>query len=209
MRRTAGAAVVAGSFFVGAVPFSQIAARLTRGVDLRTIGSGTVSGTALHEVAGFRPLAVAGVCEVAKGAVGPLVARRVAGRDRPGLPAAAAAAAVCGHNWSPFLRGSGGRGISPAMGALLATAPIGAAVLGAGMGLGRLAGETALGSLVADALVVPLAGAVHRRAGALAAAAVLSPMIAKRLVGNGPIAAFPGTAPGTLLNRLLYDRDAP
>jgi glycerol-3-phosphate acyltransferase PlsY len=200
-------AVVTGSFFMGAVPFSQIAARITRGVDLRTVGTGTVSGTALHEVAGFPALAAAGVCEVAKGAVGPLIARRIAGPDRPGLPAAAAAAAVCGHNWSPFLGGSGGRGISPAMGALLATAPIGAAVLGAGMGIGRLAGETALGSLVADVMVVPLAGAVHRRAGALAAAAVLSPMIAKRVVGNGPLDAIPGTARRTLLNRLLYDRD--
>src|SRR5439155_25573351 len=91
------------------VPFSNLMARRARGVDLRKFGSGTVSGTALYEVAGFGSLALAGVCDVLKGAVGPLLA----GRSRPRLRALAAGAAVAGHNWSPFLRGAGGRGISP------------------------------------------------------------------------------------------------
>ncbi len=73
--------VLAAAFVCGSVPFSNIAARLVRGVDLRDVGTGTVSGTALHEVAGFGPLAVAGVLEVAKGSVGPLLA----GRQRPEL----------------------------------------------------------------------------------------------------------------------------
>ena len=97
----------------------------------------------LHEVAGFGPLAVAGVLEVAKGSVGPLLA----GRDRPALAAVAGGAAVAGHNWSPFLRGAGGRGISPATGALLVSAPTGAAVLLGGLAAGRLARQTALVSL--------------------------------------------------------------
>src|SRR5437763_12803090 len=114
--------VLATSYLVGAIPFSNLMARRRRGVDLRTIGSGTVSGTSLYNVAGFGALALAGVCDVAKGSVGPLLA----GRDRPGLQAAACGAAVAGHNWSPFLGGAGGRGISPAIGALRATAPAGA-----------------------------------------------------------------------------------
>ena len=63
-----------------------------------------MSGTALYRVAGFTPLAVAGVLDVAKGAVGPLLA----GRDRPVLAAVAGGAAVAGHNWSPWLRGRAG-----------------------------------------------------------------------------------------------------
>src|SRR5438093_3199320 len=106
------AAILVLSFAVGAIPFSYVAGRRARGVDLRTVGSGTVSGTALYRVAGFGPLAAAGVLDVAKGSVGPLLASR----NRPGLAALAGGAAVVGHNWSPLLRGAGGRGISPAIG---------------------------------------------------------------------------------------------
>src|SRR3954451_5465687 len=108
--------VLAAAYLAGAVPFSNLMAKRRRGVDLRAVGSGTVSGTSLYEVAGFGALALAGVCDVAKGAVGPALA----GRDRPARQATACAAAVAGHNWSRFLGGAGGRGISPAIGALAA-----------------------------------------------------------------------------------------
>ncbi|MDZ7733288.1 MAG: glycerol-3-phosphate acyltransferase [Acidimicrobiia bacterium] len=192
--------VVAG-FVAGSIPFAQIAARLVRGTDLRTVESGTVSGTNLYKVAGFVPLAVAGVLEVAKGAVGPLIAW-----DEPVVGAIAGGAAVVGHNWSPFLRGAGGRGISPSVGALLVLAWPGAALLLGGMAVGKLAGETAVGSFVADLLLVPLLWVTHGPEGALAGACVLVPMLVKRVVGNAP-----ATGPGTrsFLHRLVLDRDPP
>ena len=138
------AAIVAGSYLAGSLPWSQLAAR-RRGVDLRRFGTGTVSGTALYRVAGFAPLAIAGSLDVAKGAVGPLIATP----RRPGLAAAAAAAAVAGHNWSPFLGFAGGRGVAPALGGLLAGAPAGAAVLLGGLVAGRLRKQTGLGCFAA------------------------------------------------------------
>lgn len=192
-------AVTAG-FIAGCVPFSNLAARRRAGVDLRTVGSGTVSGTGLARVAGVKVLMVVGLFEVAKGAVGPLVA----GRGHPWSQALAGAAAVAGHNWSPLLKGAGGRGISPAMGALAVTAPAGAGVLLAGLPVGRLLGETAVGSLVADAILVPACSRWHGRAGRLAGAGVLVPMIAKRLLGN---AAPLRPVFRTCLNRLVLDRD--
>ncbi|MBM3658949.1 MAG: glycerol-3-phosphate acyltransferase, partial [Actinobacteria bacterium] len=45
------------AFLAGSIPFTNIAARCTRGVDLRGVGTGTVSGTALYRVAGFPALA--------------------------------------------------------------------------------------------------------------------------------------------------------
>src|SRR2546423_12023595 len=78
-------AVAGTAFVVGAVPWSNVMARRKAGVDLRSVGSGTVSGTGLFEVAGFAPLAIAGVADVLKGAVGPVLA----GRDRPVLAAGA------------------------------------------------------------------------------------------------------------------------
>ncbi len=100
------------SFVVGSVPTTNLFARASRGVDLREIGIGTVSGTSLYRVAGFLPLAAAGILDIGKGALGPLLA----GTDRPVLAALAGGAAVVGHNWSPFLRGAGGRGSPPRSG---------------------------------------------------------------------------------------------
>jgi len=200
--RTEDAAKLGAAFLIGAIPFSNLAARLTKGVDLRGVGNGTVSGTSLYRVAGWGPLAAAGVLEVGKGAVGPLLV----GRERRELAALAAGLAVAGHNWSPFLRGAGGRGISPALGALSVLAPPGAALLFGGMALGKLAGQAAPGSLAAQLALVPLLRRTGGRAGALAGAAVLVPLLAKRLLGNAPPPA--GSAPARVyLTRLLHDRD--
>jgi glycerol-3-phosphate acyltransferase PlsY len=195
------AAAVAAGWLAGSVPFSNIAARRKTGVDLRSVGSGTVSGTGLYEVAGFGPLAVAGALDVAKGAVGPLLAPK----QRPGAVALAAGATVAGHDWSPFLDGAGGRGISPAIGALLATAPTGAVVLLGGLAVGRVVHATGLASFVADVALIPVAATAHGRRGALVAAAVLVPIIAKRLAGNSPPVG--GWRIEVLRNRLLFDRD--
>lgn len=193
-----GVGIVAGSYLLGGVPFSNIAARRTRGVDLRDVGSGTVSGTSLYRVAGFGPLAVAGVLEVAKGAPGVIAA----GRKRPVLSALAGGAAVVGHNWSPFLRGAGGRGLSPAIGVLLARRWQGAAILLGGMAGGRLLRQTALGSLAAQLAIMPALAALEGPQGALAGAAVVAPMLAKRVAGNAPAAR-----PRVWVTRLLVDRD--
>ncbi len=197
-RRVPAPAVLAVAFAAGSVPFSNIASRLLHDVDLRDVGSGTVSGTSLYDVAGFGPLAVAGVLEVAKGAVGPLLA----GPDRPRLAALAGGAAVVGHNWSPFLRGAGGRGVSPALGALLAQDWPGGALLLGGMTVGRLLRQTALGCLVADLALVPWLGRRRGTDGVRMAAAVVIPMLAKRLAGNAP-----APRPSAYFARLVFDRD--
>jgi glycerol-3-phosphate acyltransferase PlsY len=192
--------VVGAAWLAGSVPFSNVAARHRVDLDLRDVGTGTVSGTALYEVAGFGPLAVAGVCDVAKGAVGPLLA----GRSRPVLGAVAATAGVVGHNWSPWLRGAGGRGLSVALGAFLPLAWPGTVVLALGLAGGRLQRQTGLGSFVAAALVVPVVARTHGRPGAVAGAGIVGALLAKRLTGNRP----PGRRTAAVyLHRLLFDHD--
>jgi glycerol-3-phosphate acyltransferase PlsY len=202
--------VLAAAWLVGSIPFAQLGAR-SRRVDLREVGTGTVSGTGLYRVGGFRALAAYGTLEVAKGAVGPLLAVSVERRQarprthrRAPLAVVAGAAAVAGHNWSPFLRGAGGRGVSPAIGALLVTAPTGSALLLAGLGFGKLAGETAIGCAVADLALVPTLARVGGRAQAAAGAAVLVPIVAKRLAGNGPPEL---RTRSVYVRRLVLDRD--
>jgi glycerol-3-phosphate acyltransferase PlsY len=198
--RMHGVAVAGVAFVAGAVPFSNLAAQRRAGVDLREVGTGTVSGTSLYEVAGFGPLAVAGVFDVAKGAVGPLLA----GRDRPLLAAVAGGLAVAGHNWSPFLSGAGGRGLSPAIGALLPRAWPGAALVLGGMAMGRLAHQTGLGTFVAQGALVPVLARTLGRDAALAGACVLVPMLVKRMAGNAP----PGERSiSAYTRRVVFDND--
>jgi glycerol-3-phosphate acyltransferase PlsY len=188
------------AFLAGSIPCSNLAARWARGVDLRAVGTGTVSGTALYRVAGFPALALAGIVDVAKGAVGPALA----GSGRPTLAALAGAAAVVGHNWSPFLRGAGGRGIAPALGALLVQAWPGAVLLLLGLVVGKAFHQTGLGGFAAEVLLAPALLALDGRDAAVAGLAVAVPMLVKRVMGNGR----PGT-PGVrvYLARLLYDRE--
>jgi glycerol-3-phosphate acyltransferase PlsY len=192
--------VLVVAFVAGSIPFSNLAARLTRGVDLRTVGTGTVSGTSLFRVAGFPALAVAGILDVAKGALGPALA----GGDRATLAAFAGGLAVVGHNWSPFLRGAGGRGVAPAVGALLVQAWPGAVLLLGGLVVGKAFRETGLGGFVAEVLLTPVLALYGGAAGALAGAAIAVPMLAKRVVGNGRPAHADAR---TYLTRLLYDRE--
>ena len=187
------------SFVAGSVPFANIAARHVRGVDLRTVGPGTVSGTSLYRVAGFWPLAVAGCFDLAKGALGPLLAG-----DRVVVAVFAGGFAVVGHNWSPFLRGAGGRGIAPVLGALLVTVWPGALVLVLGMLAGKVVDETALGAFAAEVALTPVLGLLMGTAGALAGVTIALPMLVKRVLGNArPV----GDRRRVYLHRLLYDAD--
>lgn len=177
---------------------AQLAAR-GRGVDLRQVGGGTVSGSGLYAVAGFRTLAVAGCVELAKGALGPLLA----GRARPLLGAVAAAAAVVGHDWSPWLGFHGGRGVSVVVGASLVLVPAGAAAVLGALTAGRAVRESGLGTLVGLALV-PVAARRPGGPGAAAGAVLVAPVLAKRLLGNDQQVPRSSRA---LVGRLVGDRD--
>jgi glycerol-3-phosphate acyltransferase PlsY len=193
--------VVIAAYVIGSVPFSGLLARRLRGVDLRKVGSGTVSGTGLFRVAGMGPLMLGGVLDLAKGSVGPLLA----GRSRPGVQTAAGAAGVVGHNWSMFLDGAGGRGISTAMGAMLVTAPEGSGLMLAGLALGRATRATSLGAFVSYLALVPLLSRTRGRRGFITAVSLVMPMLLKRVTGNRPPVG--PARRRAYLNRLVFDED--
>ena len=197
----APAIVVTAGYLAGAVPFANLIAHAAKGVDLRRVGTGTVSGTGLFYEAGLKPLLAGGILDVAKGTVGPLLA----GKDRPTLAALAGGAAVSGHNWSIFLKGAGGRGVSPAMGSMLVNGWQGSLLLLAGIATGRVVRLTSLGALVSYLGLIPAMKATRGREGAVAAVAVLVPMLLKRAAGNASPAGDRRSR--TLLVRLIFDQD--
>lgn len=196
-----GSRIVIVAFVVGAIPFSNLLAQSMAATDLRSVGSGTVSGTALYRVAGFAPLAFGGIMDVAKGAPGVLAAG-----STPVVGALAAGAAVAGHNWSPFLRGAGGRGVSPAMGALAVVFWPGAVLLLAGLAVGRALRQTGLVSFLAMLSLPLLALSWGGRDAALAGSLAVAPMLLKRLTGNNSMPPA-GRRARVLVQRLLCDND--
>ena len=198
--RVTEAGILLLAFVLGSIPVANLISTRTRGVDLRRQGTGTVSGTALYRVAGFRWLVVGGILDVAKGAAGPLLA----GSDRPTLAALAGGVAIAGHNWSPFLRGQGGRGIGPALGELGVNAWPGIPVIIVPWLVGRALHESAVGAFVGQVLLTPVLALLDGGSGALVGGAVALPMLIKRITSNGP-----PVAPGWRVygHRLLFDRD--
>ncbi len=107
-----------GGYLVGSLPMGVIVARITGGVDPRSIGSGRTGGTnALRAMGPRRALAV-GLLDIAKGAVPVLVAVWVGASA--GVAAIVGVGAVLGAWHSVFLRFRGGRGVATSVGGMLA-----------------------------------------------------------------------------------------
>jgi glycerol-3-phosphate acyltransferase PlsY len=108
-------------YLVGSLPMGVIVARVTGGIDPRTVGSGRTGGTNMLRAGGWgRAIAVAGL-DLAKGAVPILIARAA---DAPvEIQALTGLAAVLGSWKSVFLRFHGGRGVATGVGGMIAIAP--------------------------------------------------------------------------------------
>ena len=192
------------SFLVGSVPTSNLVARVWRGVDLREVGGGTVAGTSLYRVAGFVPLAAGGILDIGKGALGPLLA----GHRSPGAGCVRRRRRGDRSQLVAVPRGAGGRGIAPAIGALLVNAWPGAVLVLGGPMVGRWFGQTGLGGFIAEVSLTPVLAITDGRDGAIAGVCIAVPMIVKRVVGNSRPAPGDGRSPGHVyLHRLLFDHD--
>lgn len=194
--------VLALAYLMGAVPYANIVAHLAAGVDLRDVGTGTSGGSNLHTVAGFPALAVGGLADIAKGAVGPGVAVWL---DQPvEVRVIAGGLAVVGHNWSVFHRLAGGRGLSTAMGAGLVLAWPMTVLIALGLIVGRLVRATAAVSFVALVVSVPLLWVTDGAYGAAVALALVVPVLVKRVLGNELPLHWSAQV---FVTRLVNDRD--
>ncbi|RME89640.1 MAG: glycerol-3-phosphate 1-O-acyltransferase [Verrucomicrobia bacterium] len=119
-------ALVAG-YLLGSLPTGFLVAR-SRGIDLRTVGSGNIGATNAMRVLGKGPGLFVLLVDAAKGAVaclvGPWLAGLVggdAGADWPRI--AAGVGAILGHNFTCWLRFKGGKGVATSAGVLLVLMP--------------------------------------------------------------------------------------
>jgi glycerol-3-phosphate acyltransferase PlsY len=114
--------LIGGAYACGSLPIGVFVARLTGGVDPRTVGSGRTGGTNALRALGRKRAAVVVVGDVLKGAVPVLVARYVAGGAL--IESLCAIAAVAGAIWSVFVGFRGGRGVGAGVGTMLVIQPL-------------------------------------------------------------------------------------
>ncbi len=117
----AGIALVIASFLVGAIPWGYVAGKASRGIDLRTVGSGGTGATNVLRTLGGRASALVALLDILKGLL-PVIVARAAGFDAAWV-ATAAVATVAGHCWSPFIGFKGGKGVATGGGAAIALFP--------------------------------------------------------------------------------------
>ena len=195
-----------GAYLLGSVPSAYIAGRLLKGVDIRDYGSGNVGGSNVwRQVARWAIVPVA-LADIGKGALPVLVAQRL--ELGLAVQVLAGVAAIVGHNWSLYLRFSGGRGIGTIGGMLAVLAPQEFVVVALIALLGVVFRNVPVG-VGLGVVFVPVAMWVFHEpfVVTLGGVAIVSLVAAKRLMGN------PGQRPVEVsrwerfFNRLLLDRD--
>lgn len=115
--------VAVSSYMIGSIPSSYIMGRLLRGIDLREHGSGNLGAANAFRVLGFRAALPVLLFDIGKGVAAVILFPRFGGGGT-GLSLLAAFAVVLGHNYSLFVRFSGGKGVGTTAGAFLALAPV-------------------------------------------------------------------------------------
>jgi len=104
------------SYFLGSFPSAYLAGKLKKGIDIRKKGSGNAGATNVLIVVGPIFAILVYVVDLLKGLIPVLLAREYFGTDLSmGL---AGMAAILGHDFSVFLRFSGGKGVATTTGAL-------------------------------------------------------------------------------------------
>ena len=206
----AEAVAIVLAYLRGALPMAYLVARLRYGVDIRRYGSGNVGASNYMRQIGPRTGFVVGLFDgFAKGAL-PIVLANAAGISLWGQ-VGLSLAAVVGHNWSPYLRFTGGRGVATAMGAYVGFGlwpQLLTGIIVVGLIGWLLLRNLALWMVLGMSLMVPLSlllGQPREITAVLLGLILL--VLVKRLTSNGE---RPVEGVGRLrlvLNRLLYDRD--
>ena len=109
--------LVSGAYLLGSVPVSNIAAKLSKGIDLREYGTGQVGGGNLWRMTSWKVALPVTLFDIFKGVVMVLAAHSI-GLDIS-RQLVVGVAVIIGHNWSVFLRFGGGRGLGTAGGVVI------------------------------------------------------------------------------------------
>lgn len=141
-------------YLIGSIPSGVIVARRAKKIDLRKVGSGNTGAMNAYRALGLKGgLTVLGL-DALKGLAAVFLAYFALLPDftLPVVKVIYGFAAIVGHNYSPFLKFKGGKGIATGFGVLLALSPkVAVLVLLLWIGLVALTHYSSVGSLAASA----------------------------------------------------------
>lgn len=204
---------ILAAYLWGGFPTAYLAARWKAGIDLRRVGSGNIGASNVARTIGARLGLLVGFFDALGKGMLPILLAKAVGLS-PLQQMGVGLALVAGHNWSPYLRFTGGRGVATSIGVLLGVPLPGVPWELLGFVVAVVPGwlvfrSTALWIGIGF-LSLPLWGMLvpgHPRL--WLAVGILALVAAKRLLANWerPDGRYPWSK--VLLWRLLYDRDVP
>ena len=206
--------LILGAYLVGSIPSGYIIGKLAAGIDIREYGSGNVGASNVIAHVGRMTGIAQGLLfdGLLKGGVPILLGRYVLDVEL-WAQCAAGVAAIVGHNWSPFLKFTGGRGIATAMAATLAlNFWIEMAIMGAVSAVGMLAvaRDTGFWTFISILAFPALATMLDKPPEVVITAVCISLiLLGKRLTANWEKPLSKYGIPRVLLYRILWDRDVP
>jgi len=115
--------VAAAAYLLGSIPSSFIMARIMRGIDLRDHGSGNLGAANTFRILGATAAVPVLIIDIGKGFLAVNLVS-MAGIENFAFVALAALMAILGHNYSVFVKFSGGKGVGTTTGAFLAIVPV-------------------------------------------------------------------------------------
>ncbi|MCM8829461.1 MAG: glycerol-3-phosphate 1-O-acyltransferase PlsY [Candidatus Omnitrophica bacterium] len=113
--------VIIGAYLIGSIPAGYLLCRFIKKIDIRKYGSGNIGATNVYRVAGGKLASAVLVFDILKGLLPVLVAKIFS------LPIvyiiSTGIASIAGHNFSIFLKGRGGKGVSTGFGVVIGIFP--------------------------------------------------------------------------------------
>jgi glycerol-3-phosphate acyltransferase PlsY len=204
--------LVIGAYLLGSIPTAYLVARWRRGIDIRRFGSGNVGITNVLASGSRWSSLIVFVFDLLKGAFPVFLARNIG--LQPYQWIIVGLAAICGHNWTIFLRFSGGRGILTTLGVILAIAPWLALTMLVLNFLFAPFRQFAVGTLVVLVLIpllswlAPNVFAIEKSAAlSIGFVAILLLAVVRRLTAPRSEFAVTVSTGELMANRLLFDRD--
>lgn len=170
------AVLVIVAYLLGSISFAVLLVRARTGRDIRAEGSGNAGATNVLRSHGKKLALLVALLDVAKGVAAVLLVRLVT--SDPRWAAAAGFAAILGHVFPVFYGFRGGKGVATAVGAFLALSPLAVLVsLALFIAIVAATRYVSLGSVVAFAILPPIAGLFFHAPRAVVTAAGMTALL--------------------------------
>ncbi|MCX8082718.1 MAG: glycerol-3-phosphate 1-O-acyltransferase PlsY [bacterium] len=109
------------AYLIGSIPVGYILCRFIKKIDIRKYGSGNIGATNVYRIAGGKLASVVLVLDILKGFLPVFIAKYFLSTP---YVIFTGITSIIGHNYSVFLKGKGGKGVSTGFGVIIGLFPI-------------------------------------------------------------------------------------